>query len=229
MIPSKSRPYGSFVLARGASRRAPARRSRARTTTDPSPASAASLNGTFRSMPWQLERPVQRLADELSIAGRPEGYRALAERLLRVRNDAGGIEVVDGAETLAFGTRAMRRVEREGSGRHLGHADAAFDAGKASRGSSLSPPFERVDDDGPSGKPERRLHRFGRRRSTPGLTMSRSTRTSIEWLRRRSSEMSSSSDRNWPSTRTRVNPLLRKACRSFLNSPLRPRPREPTR
>ena len=57
----------------------------------------------------------------------------------------------------------------------------------------------------------------------PDLTISRSTTTSIVWLRRRSSLMSSSSDRNWPSMRALVKPRCRSACSSFLNSPLRPR------
>ena len=62
-----------------------------------------------------------------------------------------------------------------------------------------------------------------RRRSMPGFTIRRSTTMSIEWLRRRSSAMSSSRDRIWPSTRALRNPRWRHAARSFLNSPLRPR------
>ena len=61
------------------------------------------------------------------------------------------------------------------------------------------------------------------RRSTPPRTMMRSTRTSMVWLRRRSSLMSSSSARNWPSILAFVNPRVRSAASSFLNSPFRPR------
>ena len=57
----------------------------------------------------------------------------------------------------------------------------------------------------------------------PDLTIRRSTTTSMVWLRRRSSLMSSSSERNWPSMRALVKPRCRSACSSFLNSPLRPR------
>ena len=49
------------------------------------------------------------------------------------------------------------------------------------------------------------------RRSMPGLRIRRSTTTSIVWLRRRSSLMSSSSERSWPSTRTLVKPRARSA------------------
>ena len=61
-----------------------------------------------------------------------------------------------------------------------------------------------------------------RRRSMPERTMSRSTTTSIVWFFRRSSLMSSSSDRNWPSMRAFEKPRVRSASSSFLNSPLRP-------
>ena len=61
------------------------------------------------------------------------------------------------------------------------------------------------------------------RRSMPPRTISRSTTTSMVWLRRRSSLMSSSSERNWPSIRALVNPRARSPASSFLNSPFRPR------
>ena len=61
------------------------------------------------------------------------------------------------------------------------------------------------------------------RRSMPGFSTRRSTTTSIAWFLRRSSLMSSSRERSWPSTRTFVKPRVRRAASSFLNSPLRPR------
>ena len=61
------------------------------------------------------------------------------------------------------------------------------------------------------------------RRSMPDRTIRRSTTPSMVWFFLRSSLMSSSSDRNWPSTRALVKPRARSASSSFLNSPLRPR------
>src|ERR1035438_7996117 len=62
-----------------------------------------------------------------------------------------------------------------------------------------------------------------RRFSMPGFTSSRSTTTSMVWLRRLSSGISSSSERNTPSIRARTNPWRASFSRSFLYSPLRPR------
>ena len=81
------------------------------------------------------------------------------QRLRLVGHDAVRIEVVHRAEPLAFGARAVRRVEREGARRHLGHADAALDAGQPAREQPVAA-FERVDDDDVVGEVERDFDRF---------------------------------------------------------------------
>ena len=92
------------------------------------------------------------------------------------------------------------------------------------RENSRSPPSKRVDDDDVVGEARARS-----RPTRPAAarcrtsTISRSTTTSMVWLRRRSSLMSSSSDRNWPSMRALVKPRCAQRRSSFLNSPLRPR------
>ena len=61
-----------------------------------------------------------------------------------------------------------------------------------------------------------------RRRSMPDLTISRSTTTSMLWLRRRSSLMSSSSDRNWPSMRALEKPRMPQRLQLLLELALAP-------
>ena len=58
------------------------------------------------------------------------------------------------------------------------------------------------------------------RRSMPGFRIRRSTTTSMVWLRRRSSLMSSSSERSWPSTRTFVKPARAQRGELLLELPL---------
>ena len=64
------------------------------------------------------------------------------------------------AQALAFGARAVRRVERERARRHLGHADAALDARQPAREQPVAA-VERVDDDDVVGEVQRHLDRFG--------------------------------------------------------------------
>ena len=101
-----------------------------------------------------------RFAHELPIAFRPWNDRALGERLRLVGHDAIRIEVVHRAEPLALRTRAVRRVERKRARRHLGHADAALDAGELARKQPIAA-LERVDDDDVVREIERDLDRFG--------------------------------------------------------------------
>ncbi len=61
------------------------------------------------------------------------------------------------------------------------------------------------------------------RRSMPSFTSSRSTTTSMVWLRRLSSLISSSMERSSPSMRARVKPWAASFSSSRVNSPLRPR------
>ena len=64
---------------------------------------------------------------------------------------------------------------------------------------------------------------FASRFSIPSFTSSRSTTTSIVWLRRLSNLISSSIERSSPSMRARVNPCAASFSNSLVNSPLRPR------
>ena len=70
-----------------------------------------------------------------------------------------GVEVPGRAQALAGRAGAVRRVERKGPRRHLGHADAADDAGQLAREEPVAA-VERVDDDDAVGEVERRLHRI---------------------------------------------------------------------
>ena len=83
-----------------------------------------------------------------------------SERLGLVGHDAIRIEVVHRAEALALGARAVRRVERKRARRHLGHADAALDAGQLAREQPIAA-LERVDDDDVVGEVQGHLDRFG--------------------------------------------------------------------
>ena len=77
-----------------------------------------------------------------------------------VGHDLPGVEVPGGAQSLAGRAGAVRRVEGEGARRHLGHADAAVDAGELAREQAVAA-VERVDDDDAVGQVERRLDRLG--------------------------------------------------------------------
>jgi hypothetical protein len=80
----------------------------------------------------------QRLANELAIPLRPRGDCAVLQRHGFIRHQACRIEVVDRAEPLALGARAVRRIERERARRHLGHADAAIGTRQAPREQPVS-------------------------------------------------------------------------------------------
>ena len=109
------------------------------------------------------------------------------------------------AEPLAARAGAVRRVERERARRHLRHAEAAVDAGQPPREQPVAA-VERVDDDDVVGEVERDLDRLGEPALEPRARSGDRRRTSMVWFRRRSSAMSSSSDRNWPSMRALVKP-----------------------
>ena len=106
-----------------------------------------------------LRQRHHRFAHQLAIAARPRRDRAAEQRLRLVRHDEARIEVVGGAEALTVRARAVRRVERERARRHLGHRDAADDAGQPPR-EQLIAALERVDDDDLVGEVERDLERF---------------------------------------------------------------------
>ena len=118
------------------------------------------LNGSSRSMPkCGSARPAPRAP----ACDRPCAHGAIAplvERQRFVRHEPRGIEVVDRAQPLAVGARAVRRVERERARRHLGHADAAVDARQPAREQPVAA-VERVDDDDVVGEVERDFDRFG--------------------------------------------------------------------
>ena len=101
-----------------------------------------------------------RFAHELPVALRPRNDRAVGERLGLVGHDAIRIEIVHRPEPLALGARAVRRVEGKRARRHLGHADAALDAGQLAREQPIAS-FERVDDDDIVGKIQGDLDGFG--------------------------------------------------------------------
>ena len=93
----------------------------------------------------------------------PRAHGAIApscERQRFVGHQPRRVEVVDGAEPLALGAGAVRRVEREGARRHLGHADAAIRAGQPPREQPIAA-VERVDDDDVVGQVEGDLDRLG--------------------------------------------------------------------
>ena len=136
-------------------------------------------NGTVGSMPWYVAIACDGVAHHPLVALAPRRDRAVDERLGLIRHDALRIEVPRRAETLALGTGAMRRVERERARRHLGHAQAADDAGELAREQPVAA-VERVD--------RRRRRRRGpsatstdsaSRRSMPLRTISRSTTISM--------------------------------------------------
>ena len=93
-----------------------------------------------------LAEPVERAGDERLVPRRPGRDGALGERLRVVRHDARRVEVPGRAEALAGGAGALRRVEREGARRHLGHAQAAGRAGHPPREQAIAV-VEGVDDD----------------------------------------------------------------------------------
>ncbi len=70
----------------------------------------------------------------------------LGQRLRVVRHHARRVEVPRRAEALAGRAGALRRVEREGARRHLGHAQAAGGAGHAAREQPVAA-VQGVDDD----------------------------------------------------------------------------------
>ena len=108
------------------------------------------------------------IAHEPSVALRPRHDGAVDERLGLIGHDAIRIEVVHGPEPLALGARPVRRVERKRARRHLGHADAALDAGQLAREQPIAT-LERVDDDDVVGERERHLNRFGEPALDAGL------------------------------------------------------------
>ena len=102
----------------------------------------------------------ERLANQFAIPLRPGSDRSILQRQRLVWHKARGIEVVHGAKPLAVRTRAVRRVEGEGPGRHLRHADAAVGACEPP-GKQAIAAVERVDDDDVVGEVQRDLDRFG--------------------------------------------------------------------
>ena len=110
----------------------------------------------------------ERLAHQPRVAGRPRRNRPLRQRARPVGDDAGRVEVVQRPEPLALGARPVRRVEREGARRHLGHADAALDAGQPPREEPVAR-LEAVDDDDVPREAERHLHRVRQAALDPGL------------------------------------------------------------
>ena len=103
---------------------------------------------------------LQRVAHELLVTARPGRDGAVAERLAFVRDDAVRIEVDHRPQSLAFGARAVRRVEREGARRHLRHAQPAVDAGEPPREQPIAA-LVRVDDDDVLGQVQGDVDRFG--------------------------------------------------------------------
>ena len=102
----------------------------------------------------------QRPLDELPVAAGPglDGPAGQGQGI--VGDDPRGIEVLHGAEPVAGGTGAVRRVEREGPRRHLRDADAALDAGHAPREQPVAP-AQRVDDHDVVGQGQGELDRLG--------------------------------------------------------------------
>ena len=95
------------------------------------------------------------------LSPRPHGAMAPSSRDLDVVGyDLPGVEVPGGAQSLAGRAGAMRRIEGEGARRHLGHADAAVDAGELAREQAVAA-VEGVDDDDAVGQVERGLDRLG--------------------------------------------------------------------
>ena len=101
-------------------------------------------------------QPREGLPDQLRVALDPRRDRALPQRLRAVRHDAGGVEVVDGAEALALRAGALRRVEREHPRRDLGHAHAALHA-REPPGEQPVAALQGVDDHDVVGEAQRQL------------------------------------------------------------------------
>ena len=110
--------------------------------------------------PEVLVQRLQGLAHQLPVALGPRQDRAVGQRHRFVRHEAVRVEVDVGAEPLAVRARAVRRVEREGARRHLGHADTAIDAGQPA-GEQPVALLERVDDDDVLGEFQGGLDRLG--------------------------------------------------------------------
>ena len=118
----------------------------------------------------EIEGPAQaqdRFAHQLRVSPRPRRDCPVQHRLRFVGHDPPRIEVVSRAEPLAFRAGAVRRVEREGARRHLGHADPALDARQAPREQPVAP-VQRVDDDDVVGQAESSLDRFTEPALDPG-------------------------------------------------------------
>ena len=137
-------------------------------TPCPAPNSSTSraFRGSLRERHVQIDAEVarqrlQRLA--APACGRP-APTARSRRRPATSISSGttrcGSKSIDRAEPLAVGARAVRRVEREGARRHLGHAQAAVDAGQPPREQPIAA-VERVDDDDVVGEIERDVDRFG--------------------------------------------------------------------
>src|SRR5207244_5310887 len=84
---------------------------------------AGSEQQRFARFSWQLaerdaeidaevaRQRLQLLANEFAIATRPRHDRALGQRLRFIRHHARGVDVHHRSESLAAGTRAVRRIE----------------------------------------------------------------------------------------------------------------------
>ena len=107
-----------------------------------------------------VRQPRQRPPDELAVAAGPGPDGAAGQGEGLVGHDPRRIEVLQRAEPVTGGTRAVRRVERERARRHLRHADPALDAGHAARKQPI-PPAVRVDDDDVVRQGQRELDRLG--------------------------------------------------------------------
>ena len=116
-----------------------------------------------RDVGIDAERPlqsVQHLAEQPSVAVEPRRDGAVAQRSRVVGDDPARVEIVDGAEPLAVGAGAVRRVERERPWSHLGDADPAHGAGEPPREEAVPAP-ERVDHDDIVGQLERQVDGIG--------------------------------------------------------------------
>ena len=91
-------------------------------------------------------QPGQRPLHQLAVAAGPGPDGPTGQGECIVGHDPHGIEVLHGAEPVAGGTCAVRRVEGEGARRHLGHVDPAVNAGHAPREQAVAA-AQRVDDD----------------------------------------------------------------------------------
>ena len=101
-----------------------------------------------------------RLAHQALVAAAPRRDGAVGQRLGVVGDDAEGVEIPGGAQALARLAGAVRRVEREGAGRHLGHADAAHHARQLPREEPVAA-VQRVDHHHVVGQAQRHVDRLG--------------------------------------------------------------------